>query len=69
MLPQRLCIIIAKVVYLDAISTTRHELFYKHLYVYKWYILVRRIVRNRLSLFFSNLEVMIPNNPSDRHAM
>ena len=39
MLLQKMCIFIAKVVYLDAISMTKYELFFKLLYVYKCYII------------------------------
>ena len=40
----KLCIFIAKAVYLDAISMTKYEIFFKLLYDYKCYILVCRIV-------------------------
>ena len=36
MLPPKVCIFIAKAVYLDAISMTRYELFFNPLYVYMY---------------------------------
>ena len=54
MLPPKLCNFVAKTVYLDAISMTSYELFFKLLYVYMYkyymYILLCRIEWKKISL-------------------
>ena len=66
--PPKLCIFIAKAVYLGAISMTKYELFFKLLYVFKFlYISLSMSVKKITLVFLSLLEVMIPNKPSDWH--
>ena len=50
MLPKKFCKFIAKAIYLDPISMTKHELFFKRSYVYKSYLFLCQLVLKRLSL-------------------